>query len=53
MHDSLHARARTRAHGQHRPAAALGDEVLLQVVAELGAAGEPAQLLGDVVPPVA
>ena len=44
--DPRHAAARARAHGEDGPAAALGDEVLLQVVAQRRRAREPAQLLG-------
>ena len=47
--DPRHAAARARLHREHRAAAALGDEVLLQVLAERGVAREPAQLLGDAV----
>ena len=53
MDDARHLLARARLHGQHRPAAALGDEVLLQVLAEARRAREPAQLLGDALPAVA
>ena len=44
--DPRHAAARARAHREDGPAAALGDEVLLQVVAQRRRAREPAQLLG-------
>ena len=51
--DARHAAARARLHREHGPAAALGDEVLLQVLAQAGDAREPAQLLGDALPAVA
>ena len=41
----MHAAARARLHREHRPAAALRDEVLLQVLPQRRASGEPAQLL--------
>ena len=43
VHDARHRAAGVRAHGQHRPAAALGEELLLQVRAQ--ARGELAQPL--------
>ena len=40
-------------HREHRPAAALGDEVLLEMLAQARRAREPAKLLGHALPPVA
>ncbi len=45
--DAGHARPGRGPHGEHRPAAAPGDEPLLEVLRELGRAGEPRQLLRD------
>ena len=45
--DALHAAPRARLQREHRPPAALRDEVLLQVLADARRAREPPQLLDD------
>ena len=50
--DARHAAARARLDGEHRPAAALGDEVLLQVLADAALAHELLEPVGDALPPV-
>ena len=47
MHDARHAPAGRRLEGEHRPAAALGDEVVLKVLGERRIAGDLAQPLGQ------
>ena len=49
--DAGHGAARARLDGEHGPAAALGDEVLLEVLPHAASARQPAQLVGD--PPAA
>ena len=53
MDDPAHLPARARAHREDGPAAALGDEVLLEMLAEVGTAREAAELLRHPVPAVA
>ncbi len=50
MDDPRHARAGVRTHGEHRPAGALGDEVLLQVLAEAARADELLEPVAHAVP---
>ncbi len=49
--DSRHAPAGARLDGQHGPAAAEGDELLLQVLAELARADELLELVAHALPP--
>ena len=50
MDDARHVRAVAELDGQHGPAAAVGHERLLQVVAQLGRAGQPRQLVRHALP---
>ena len=51
--DPGHAAPRARLHGEDGPPAALGDEVLLQMLLQARRAPELAQLVGDALPAVA